>query len=243
LLAIIWKVNEPIIKFFVKVWDGIVGIFTPIIKWFGDIFTSAWEGVKSAFSAVGKFFTDVWDGIVKIFTPIVNWFGDQFKKAWESIKAVFSVVSDFFQGIFDKVVGIFSKVGSAIGDAVSGAFKWVINGVLGIVEGVINSIIKGINKVTGFLTKISGVDINQIPEFNIPRLEKGGDITRSGRVLVGEAGPEFLDLPDGARVTPLNKAGGATFNFYDTRVMGPNDIDYLMEAMTKRARQLGVVPA
>ena len=32
-----------------------------------------------------------------------------------------------------------------------------------------------------------------------------GNIVEEGRVLVGEKGPEILDLPRGARVTPLDK--------------------------------------
>lgn len=41
----------------------------------------------------------------------------------------------------------------------------------------------------------------------MPGLEAGGDILSRGSVLVGEGGPEILDLPAGARVTPLDKAG------------------------------------
>ncbi|MBI4430711.1 MAG: phage tail length tape measure family protein [Candidatus Omnitrophica bacterium] len=37
----------------------------------------------------------------------------------------------------------------------------------------------------------------------IPGLEEGGSLLSPGRVLVGESGPEFLDLPRGARVAPL----------------------------------------
>ncbi len=41
----------------------------------------------------------------------------------------------------------------------------------------------------------------------VPELAEGGDIIGGGRVMVGERGPELLDLPRGARVTPLDKAG------------------------------------
>ena len=40
----------------------------------------------------------------------------------------------------------------------------------------------------------------------IPLLANGGDIEEAGRVIVGERGPEMLDLPRGARVTPLDNA-------------------------------------
>lgn len=38
----------------------------------------------------------------------------------------------------------------------------------------------------------------------VPALAEGGDIRGAGAVLVGERGPELLNLPQGARVTPLS---------------------------------------
>jgi hypothetical protein len=43
----------------------------------------------------------------------------------------------------------------------------------------------------------------------IPMLAKGGDITGRGAAIVGEAGAELLNLPRGARVTPLSGGGGS----------------------------------
>lgn len=42
---------------------------------------------------------------------------------------------------------------------------------------------------------------------DIPGLATGGTVTRRGATLVGERGPELLDLPRGARVTPLGGGG------------------------------------
>lgn len=41
----------------------------------------------------------------------------------------------------------------------------------------------------------------------IPGAFEGGDVTNPGAVLVGERGPEILNLPTGARITPLDRAG------------------------------------
>ena len=43
----------------------------------------------------------------------------------------------------------------------------------------------------------------------IPLLAEGGDIQAAGKAIVGEAGPELLDLPRGARVTPLDREVGS----------------------------------
>jgi|GEM_PF-682442 len=43
----------------------------------------------------------------------------------------------------------------------------------------------------------------------IPGAAAGGVVASSGSVLVGEKGPEILDLPKGAKVTPLDRTGTA----------------------------------
>ena len=74
---------------------------------------------------------------------------------------------------------------------------------LNIIIGVINKFIEGINKIKipDWVPGIGGKS-PKIP--TIPLLAKGGNIVEAGRVIVGDAGPEMLDLPAGARVTPLN---------------------------------------
>ena len=42
----------------------------------------------------------------------------------------------------------------------------------------------------------------------IPGAFEGANVVGGGAVLVGERGPELLDLPSGARVTPLDRTGG-----------------------------------
>ena len=71
----------------------------------------------------------------------------------------------------------------------------------GAVSGI-NGLINGINKVTG------AVGIPSIPTFSapqIPMLANSGMIRTAGSVIVGEKGPEILSLPQGAKVTPIDK--------------------------------------
>ena len=83
--------------------------------------------------------------------------------------------------------------------------------------GLINGFIKGLNKiqVPDWVPGVGGKGIN-IPE--IPMLADGGEILQTGKAIVGEMGPELLELPKGAKVKPLDKTGGDTVisgnNFY-----------------------------
>ena len=86
-------------------------------------------------------------------------------------------------------------------DGIKGAINWIIS--------PINSLIGGINKVQfdipDWIPGIGGKKWGfNIP--TIPMLANGGTITQSGTVLVGEKGPELLNLNRGASVVPLDKS-------------------------------------
>ena len=73
------------------------------------------------------------------------------------------------------------------------------------IDGVVNTpyIGDGFANIGGLITKLPG-------------LADGGNITKSGQVIVGERGPEMLSLPSGARVTPLKDTSGISVTNYVT---------------------------
>jgi hypothetical protein len=78
-----------------------------------------------------------------------------------------------------------------------------------------------------------------------PGLATGGTVTNSGRVLVGERGPELLDLPTGASVIPLGSrtgASGVTIIIQAGTVVGEGGADKLAVIISKKIdeqRRLG----
>ena len=67
--------------------------------------------------------------------------------------------------------------------------------------------LEGLNKIKppewlAEKTGIKGVNFS-----TIPLLAEGGIVTRPGSAIVGEEGPELLNIPAGASVVPLNQAG------------------------------------
>lgn len=123
----------------------------------------------------------------------------------------------------------------------------VWNGIWNTIKGVINWIIGGINKMINALNKIrikvpavniplvgkvGGFEIGLPRIPTIPMLAAGGIIQRSGLALVGEAGPELLNLPRGAQVTPL-PAGGTTINITGNTFRSRSDIDYLVSELKR----------
>ena len=83
------------------------------------------------------------------------------------------------------------------------------------IKGTINQIISAVNGMIGGLNNISFKAPNWVPIIGgnswgvnipkIPMLAEGGEILQGGSTIVGEEGAELLDLPQGAKVKPLDK--------------------------------------
>lgn len=175
-------------------------------------FAMAWQFIQDVWSGVLGFFAGVWNGIVAIFSSVVGWFAGIFAGAWNAIKNVFSTVGGFFSGIWNTIVSVFGSVGAAVGNAISGAVKGVVNGILSGAEGIINGFINSINGVIGTINKIPGVNIGKVPNFNLPRLAKGGIVMPStgGTALVaGEAGKAEAVIPLDRLDAMLNNKGNS----------------------------------
>ena len=72
-----------------------------------------------------------------------------------------------------------------------------------------------INWAIDVINAIPGVNISKLQEVNLPKLYKGGTAITAGAALVGERGPEIIDMPKGASVIPLDRArrDGDTYDY------------------------------
>lgn len=183
---------DSIGAFFSGIWDGICDIFAPVGDFFSNMFSGAWEGIKSIWNSVTGFFSGIWDGIKNAFGAVGNFFKNAFSGAWNNIKNVFSGVRDFFLGIWDKIKSAFSAIGTKIGDAISGAVKKGINGVLSIIENVINGFLKMINGAIDLINLIPGVNISKVKLVSFAKLAKGGVVDEPTPAIFGEDGAEAV---------------------------------------------------
>jgi hypothetical protein len=101
-------------------------------------------------------------------------------------------------------------MGRTVGETVSGAFKSVVNGVLGAIENILNSPIRAINGLIGVINQVPGVNLNKLNTFNLPRLAVGGIVnmpnkgTLVGGAITGESGREgVLPLTDSQAMSEL----------------------------------------
>lgn len=109
------------------------------------------------------------------------------------------------ESFFESVPGKLASAGKSMWDWIKEGFKAAIDFVIGLwnkLTGVFQ--IPGMHIHTPFGSIGWGGTGRLIPA--IPMLAKGGNIMRGGSAIVGDRGPEILNLPVGAKVEPLTPA-------------------------------------
>lgn len=178
----------------------IIGAALQAIGWiFSNIIAPAIEFAITLVAAFINLFADAIPGIGIMIQAIGEWFNnvitgirDGFLSAVNAIKGWFKGLFDFFGGIAKGVIGLFKNIGIKVGEMVSGAFKGLVNGIIGAAEDFLNVPIRGINGLLDVINAVPGVDIARLNELHFPRLAKGGLATGSTLANIGEAGAEAV---------------------------------------------------
>lgn len=139
-------------------------------------------------------------GGLKRLQSAINWAG----RAWDSFGSKFQGAYNAVTSKGAQLIGWARNLPKRISAATSGmwdgiktAFKAAMNWVIGRLRSFSFTIGGG-----SFLgMELPSKTIS--PFKDVPYLAKGGNITRGGAAVVGDAGAEVLELPTGARVTPL----------------------------------------
>lgn len=165
------KVNE--------LWNNI----KPFAEFIGSVFAIVFVNAFSLITSQAMNFIGMISGILEglitilngIITFIIGVFTGNWQMAWQG-------VSDIFNGIFIQIESI---------------AKGIVNGIIN----TINGIIGGINDLASKASEVpglgwaAGINIPLIPTF-----AKGTNWFGGGVALVGEEGPELVNLPSGSSV-------------------------------------------
>lgn len=170
------------------------GAFQSVSSIISNVINVAVTYVKDQIEVMKNIFSNIIDFIKNVFTG--NW-----KAAFENVK---NIIKNIFQGMVNYV-------------------KMPVNAIIGVINGMISGITSGINSVVGVLnklkidvpdwvTKLTGVknfgfNLKTVNAPQIPYLAEGGETVEEGSAIVGEAGAELIDLPQGAKVRPLTENG------------------------------------
>lgn len=198
----LWNTNEEFRNKILGTWETIKGKFEE----FGQGIVERLNKMGFDFENFGEVVKAVWDWICDYLAPV-------FTNAFDAVAAVLGGALDVLTGLFDVFAGLFTGNWEQMWNGVKEIFEGIWDAIVGVLKGAINIIINAINALIGGVNKI-GFGEHKINIPLIPMLADGGILT-SGTAIVGEAGPELVQVSNGqAMVQPLN---------------GGNDISALLE--------------
>lgn len=186
-------------------------LLVPIGNFTGEIFLWAIGLMKDAFSDLSTLFVEKGDKINNILTAIARYFELLWLRSKLVIQFIMGSVStlvkylvkiagdiiDILDGITEFVAGVFTGDWERAWNGLVRIFKGIINLFVDIYEGLVNSIIDGLNfisiDVPSWVPGIGGMHFGfDLERLSIPRLATGGIITSSTLANIGEAGREAV---------------------------------------------------
>jgi hypothetical protein len=260
-----WRLNASFLANpVVLIVAGVIALIAALVlayqkvEWFRNAVDAVFSAIKTAIGAVVDFFVAAWDvafavvrgGIEFVVSVFTRWFdflagvvrmyvdawSRIFRTLWDGIKAGFGAVRDVVVRVFD---------------GISGAFKAVINGILGALEWGVNMAIKPINKLIDGVNLLPFVDIPNVPEIKLPRLANGGIIGGPTIAMVGEAGAEAvipltrpgraMSLMEQTGLADLARGSSAAVRIDNATFVAPVDADLVAQKVlvAERLRSFG----
>ena len=201
-IKLVWAIIKNVFVIVLAVILGVITTFLALIR--GD-WGAAWD-------AINLMLKTVWEAIKEIVFAGLELVQTFLSEAWATIK---TVATEAWNGIKDVVLGSLEAVRDQ-GETIINAFVGIVETGLNAVVGFIDAFTGGINKISGVLGKI-GLDIPEIPEIGnvtLPRVDKGGDIVRSGVAII-HRGERVIPAKVARRTATVNggQAIELTLNF------------------------------
>lgn len=218
LLQLVTAILEPVIGLLTAILEPLLTILNTILV---PLINMSGEMVALLASFISMILEPILALLGMIIAPLLEILNACLAPLFQLLQTIYSWGVGVSQGIADWLKGFFNFVIENVGTKITGVFTKLQDVITNVWEGIKNVFKSGVNFCIGVINNLmSGLNSIQPPQwladkvgitgFNfspIPMLAKGGTLASSGSVMVGEKGPEVLDLPKGARVSPLDKVG------------------------------------
>lgn len=212
LIGLVITFKDQIMAVLNALWGGISAGFQAVTSFIQTVFQVASSVVMAVWSPIAGFFGGVWAQIRGIFSGVGNFFGAVFGWAANAASGALNSIIGVASGVYNAIASFFRPIGTVAGNMIGGTIRGVVNDIIGMVQNGLNSFISMINGAAGIINKIPGVHIPGIPHVGLPRLAFGAKNYAGGVTLVGERGPELVNLPKGADVYTATQTANAFRN-------------------------------
>ena len=194
----------------IGLWEGVKEQWENTKKWFSELFSGIIDYVKAIFGihSPSTVFADIGrnlihgliNGISAIWEKLKTFVSEKLEKFKSSVKEKFTSIKNTVLDTLSSLKDGFKTRLTSIYDS----FKSFINKMLGGVEKMINKPVTALNSFIDKLNKLKvnipeilgggsiGFNINKFSPVSIPRLAKGGIVSKPTLSLIGEAGKEAV---------------------------------------------------
>ena len=189
----LWQTNEDFRNKITAIWDNLKAKFEA----FGQGIVDRLNKMGFDFENFSEVVTAIWDGLCNFLAPV-------FEETFDGLATMLGGALDILMGLFDVFAGLFTGNWEQMWNGVKEIFSGIWENIKVIFGDVLQIIVDGINSFT------SGVNAMSFGKLNIPpiKLMAEGGVLTSGSAIVGEAGPEFVQVSNGqAMVQPLTNHG------------------------------------
>ena len=211
----------------------IVVVVTTLKTIFADVIQPVWDTVKEGLGIVMSGFSSIWEGITQIWDGVMS--GDilgamegVFEVLWGMAKIVFGLayiaIGGFVSLIVNMAIGLWDKFGKMLENIKKNPGRWFKKniGKILLFAGLIVAFLYGLPImlpliVIGVLWAFGRWIVKKLSSI-IPGMANGG-VSAGGLTVVGEKGPELVNLPRNSRVHSnkdsrkmVSSGGGNTIN-------------------------------
>lgn len=198
-----------------KTWDD-------ISKKFDD----AGKGIQKSTESTGKSLSDNWTNVSNFVGDKFSWIGGKATEASNFVGVQWQKGVDFVTGQWNRFSGFVGQVWGKISSVFSSAWDTYIAGPMGklwdrftgwwdglisqagniggqVIQSIVDGIWSGIGNIGNAIHGAVGTALGDLGFHNIPGFAVGTDNAPGGLSVVGENGPEVVNLPRGSQVIPL----------------------------------------
>lgn len=243
-IAMPQKVSDQSLPLWRRIWERIKETWTGFTSWFQEtawpafqeFWDTSWEIVKGIVStiwaSIKNKITEIWDALSTWFQETA-WpaFSGFWESSWDSAK-------DFLSEIWESM----KTVAISKWDDITDAIKGKLNGIIGMINDLIerwNSLEFRVPRIDlPFGGSLGGFTVGTPNIQPIKGFADGVKNFSGGLAIVGERGPELVNLPRGSSVTP-NGAGATLIYQQNAPVYGFLDFEKQVAAAWMKVKLSG----
>ena len=188
--------------FFSNAWTQICTLWVTAGEWFSvNVITPVSTFFSNLGTNISNYFTTSWTKIKTQWAVVTTWFQTTIITPTQTaFDSMCTAVGGFFTALWEKITGVFAGAGAwfqtNVVDAITFGFRYLVNGAIGLIEGMLNGIVQALNwvisKVNSVLSVFDRNGIEYLSEIKIDRLADGGFVDEGQLFIAREAGAEMV---------------------------------------------------